>query len=255
MIYLRSFLANTLFYSTLAVGCICTSIIGLFSKKATIPVWNHFFMPLCCWYMKAIAGLSIEIRGQENMRQEGVIYASKHQSAIETYCLTSYITQATFILKKELTYIPIFGWAQHMYGMIAVDRSAGGATLKKLLKTAKGKLKEGRPIIIFPEGTRTKPGLTTEYKPGLVFLYQNTQVPVIPVALNTGMFWAKKSFKRYPGKIIIEFMEPMSMGLDKKEFMGQLQARIEAKCAELNAETIKNYPYTAQALTQKAKGK
>lgn len=231
------------------MGCVAGSIVGVFSRKATIPMWNFFWMPLCCSYLK-ICGLSIEIRGKENIRQEGVLYAAKHQSAIETYCLSSYITKATFILKKELTYIPIFGWAQAFYGMIAVDRSAGGATLKRLLKEAKERMKNGRPIIIFPEGTRTKPGLTTEYKPGLVFLYQNLNVPVVPVALNSGLFWAKNSFLRYPGKIIIEFMEPMPLGMEKKEFMKTLQDRIEEKCAELNAESAKNNPEVQKILNK-----
>lgn len=253
MIYIRSLLFNILFYTTLALGCVATSIVGVFSRNATIPMWNFFFMPLCCSYMR-ICGLKIEIRGRENIRQEGVIYASKHQSAIETYCLSSYITKATFILKKELTYIPIFGWAQYFYGMIAVDRSAGGATLKRLLKEAKNRINNGRPIIIFPEGTRTKPGLTTEYKPGLVFLYQNLNVPVVPVALNTGLFWQKNSFLRFPGTIIIEFMEPIAPGMDKKEFMTELQKRIEAKCAELNAESAKKYPEAQKILEKYKKG-
>ena len=250
MLYIRSLLFNFLFYFTLAFGCIIGTIIGLFSRKATIPFWNKFWMPLCCSFFK-ICGITIEIRGKENIRQEGVIYAPKHQSALETYCLSSYITKAVFILKKELTYVPLFGWAQHLYGMIAVDRAAGGATLKKLLKDAKDRIKKGRPIIIFPEGTRTKPGKTTEYKPGLVFLYQNLNVPVVPVALNTGLFWAKNSFLRYPGKVVIEFLEPIPTGLDKKEFMATLKQRIEAKCAELNAESAKKYPH-AQILLDKA---
>lgn len=253
MIYLRSLLFNVLFYTTLAFGCVIGSIVGVFSKKATIPMWNFFLMPICCSYLK-ICGIKIEIRGREHLKQEGVIYAAKHQSAIETYCLSSYITKATFILKKELTYIPIFGWAQHFYGMIAVDRAAGGATLKKLLKEAKDRMKNGRPIIIFPEGTRTKPGLTTQYKPGLVFLYQNLNAPVVPVALNTGLFWAKNSFLRYPGTIIIEFMEAMPLGLDKKVFMDELQQRIENKCAELNAESAKKYPHVQKILDKYKKG-
>ena len=251
MIYLRSLIFNVLFYTTLGIGCVFGSVVGLFSRKASIPLGIHFWMPLCCSYLKN-CGLKIEIRGRENIRQEGVIYAVKHQSAIETYCLSSYITKATFILKKELTYIPIFGWAQHFYGMIAVDRAAGGATLKKLLKEARDRMKQGRPIIIFPEGTRTKPGLTTEYKPGLVFLYQNLNVPVVPVALNTGLFWEKNSFLRHPGKIIIEFMEPL--GLEKKEFMKELQSRIETKCAELNAESVRNYPEAKVILEKYKKG-
>ncbi len=250
MLYIRSFIFNLCFFTTLGIGCIIGTIIGLFSRKATLPFWNKFWMPMCCSLLK-ICGISIEIRGKEYIKQEGVIYAAKHQSALETYCLSSYITRAVFILKKELTYVPLFGWAQYFYGMIAVNRSSGGAALKKLLKDAKDRMKSNRPIIIFPEGTRTKPGKTTEYKPGLVFLYQNLNVPVVPVALNTGLFWAKNSFLRYPGKVIIEFLPPMPLGLEKKEFMRELQSRIEKKCQELNAESAQQYPH-AQMLLDKA---
>lgn len=254
MIYLRSLIFNILFYTTLALGCAVTSVVGIFSGKATIPMWNKFFMPLCCSYLR-LCGLKIEIRGKENIFQHGVIYAGKHQSAIETYCLSSYITLAVFILKKELTYIPLFGWAQRFYGMIPVDRAAGGATLKKLLKEAKDRMDAGRPIIIFPEGTRTKPGLSSDYKPGLIFLYQNLNVPVVPFALNTGLFWKKNSFLRYPGKIVIEFMKPIQPGMEKRAFMTELKNEIEEKCAELNAESIKNYPAIAKNLVQNTKEK
>ena len=120
--------------------------------------------------------------------------------------------------------------------MIPVDRSAGGAAMKNLLKEAKIRLAAKRPIMIFPEGTRVKPGTVSGYKPGLLFIAQNLKVPVVPVALNTGLFWQKNSFLRHPGKVIIEFMEPMPDNLDKKDFMDELQKRIENKCAELNAE-------------------
>ena len=251
MLYIRSLIFNILFFFTLAFGCIIGTIIGLFSRKATIPFWNKIWMPLCCSFLK-ICGISIEIRGKEYIRQEGVIYAIKHQSSLETYCLSSYITKAVFILKKELTYVPLFGWAQHLYGMIAVNRAAGGATLKKLLHDAKDRIQQGRPIIIFPEGTRTKPGKTTDYKPGLVFLYQNLNVPVIPVAVNTGLFWAKNSFLRYPGKVVIEFLPPLPLNMDKKEFMAQLKEKIEDKCAQLNQESAAKYPH-AKMLLENAK--
>lgn len=251
MLYIRSLIFNILFFFTLAFGCIIGTIIGLFSRKATIPFWNKIWMPLCCSFLK-ICGISIEIRGKEYIRQEGVIYAIKHQSSLETYCLSSYITKAVFILKKELTYVPLFGWAQHLYGMIAVNRAAGGATLKKLLHDAKDRMQQGRPIIIFPEGTRTKPGKTTDYKPGLVFLYQNLNVPVIPVAVNTGLFWAKNSFLRYPGKVVIEFLPPLPLNMDKKEFMAQLKEKIEDKCAQLNQESAAKYPH-AKMLLENAK--
>lgn len=253
MNFLRSFLFNIVCYSTLTLGCVSMSLVGVFNRKITIKIWNYTFIPFVVWCLKHIAGIEIEIRGKEYMRQSGVIYAGKHESAMETYTLSNYLKTASFVLKKELTYIPIFGWAQYLYGMIAVDRSAGSAAMKTMLRCAKDRLNNNRPIVIFPEGTRRKPGDTPVYKPGVALLYQNLGIPVVPIALNTGFFWKKSSFMRYPGKVIFEFMEPIQPGLDKKAFMTELQNRIESKCAELNAETLKNYPYTASQLAQPTK--
>lgn len=242
MIYIRSFIANLFVYGTILLGCVTTSIVGIFSKKITIPIWNKFFMPLSMFFLKIFGGIKIEIRGKEFMKQEGAIYAMKHESALETYCMSTYLTKLAFVLKKELTYIPIFGWAQYFYGMIPVDRSAGGAALKKMAKAAQDRVSQGRPIIIFPEGTRKQPGSPTDYKPGVTFLYQNLKLPVIPVATNTGLFWPKNSFLRHPGTVIIEFLPPIEPGLDKKTFLETLEKNIETKCNELNQETIQKYP-------------
>lgn len=250
MLYVRSLIFNIICYSTLAFGCLVTSIIGIFNRKITIVMWNYGFIPFLLVMLKYITGIEIEIRGKQFIRQDGVLYAGKHESALETYFLSAYIKKVVFVLKKELTYVPLFGWAQHFYGMIPVDRSAGGAAMKNLLKQAKDRIAKGRPIIIFPEGTRVQPGTIKGYKPGLLFIAQNLNVPVIPVALNTGLFWQKNSFLRHKGKVIIEFMEPMPQIADKKEFMAELQNRIEKKCRELNMETIHNYPAVAHLLVK-----
>lgn len=244
MIYIRSTLANIFVYGCLLFGCVVSSLMGLFSRKSTVYFWNYFMIPVTMFFLRLFAGLKIEIRGKEFMKQEGVIYASKHESALETYCMSMFIKKAVFILKKELTYIPFFGWAQHFYGMIPVNRAAGGSAMKGMMKEAKDRMSKGRPIIIFPEGTRCKPGTTKGYKPGLLFIAEQLDAPVIPVALTTGLFWAKNSFLRYPGTAVIEFMEPMKVGADKKAFMAELEKRIEAKCAELNKEALEKYPYT-----------
>ncbi len=250
MLFIRSALFNVLGYGILALGCCITSIVGLFSRKATIKIWNYILLPSFAFCLKYVARIDIEIRGREYIQQSGALYASKHESALETYTLSAHVKTLAFILKKELTYVPIFGWAQYFYGMIAVDRSAGGAAMKKMLKDAKDRVSKGRSVVIFPEGTRVQPGAKSAYKPGLLFLVQNLKVPVIPVALNTGLFWRKSSFLRYPGKVIIEFMEPMPDGLGKDEFMALLEKRIEDKCKELNEETVRNYPHVAKNLAK-----
>lgn len=255
MIFVRSLIFNFFCYGLILAGTIFSIVLMPFPKKIYIHFWNDIMQPLNRYLLKLICGLDIEIRGQENIRQSGVIYACKHQSAMETYYLTTVIKSGVFILKRELHFIPFFGWASHVYGMIPINRAAGSAAMKKMLTEAKKRVAKGRPIIIFPEGTRTKPETTTQYKPGVAFLYQNLNLPVVPVALNTGLFWEKASFLRHPGKVIIEFLPPVEPGLDKKEFMDVLKQKIENKCEELNQEAFKNYPYTVDLLKKYKKAK
>ncbi len=248
MLFIRSLIFNIFGYGIIAAGCIANSILGIFSRTATIFTWNYIFLPTFSFALRYLAGIKIEIRGQQYINQDNGIYAGKHESAVETYILTNYLKKATFVMKKELTYIPIFGWAQAFYGMIPINRSAGSAAMKDMLRHAKKMTSINRPIIIFPEGTRRKPGQDPAYKPGVALLYQHLNLPVTPIASNTGFFWAKNSFMRYPGTIIFEFLPPIAPGLNKQEFMEKLQNSIENKCNELNIETIKNYPYVEKML-------
>ena len=254
MIYIRSLIFNIICYSTILLGSMLTCVVGLFSQKAEINIWNNVLLPFLRGCLYVICGMKIEVRGRENITKHGDMYACKHQSAMETYFLTSYVKNGTFIFKKELSRIPFFGWAIHLYGSVPVDRSGGSAAMKKMLADTKALMEKDRSIIIFPEGTRTKPGSTVFYKPGIAFLYQNIQTEVVPVALNTGMFWRKNSFLRHPGKVIIEFMPPLPHGMEKREFINTLQDTIEKKCAELNLETVKHYPET-RIMLEKPQGK
>lgn len=251
MLFIRSLIFNIVCYGTIAVGCIVNSILGLFWRKATIKTWNYIFLPTVILALRYIAGIKIEVRGSQYINQTQGIYAGKHQSAVETYTLTCILKQASMVMKKELAYIPIFGWAQAFYGLIPIDRSAGSAAMKNMLRQAQNKVADNRPIIIFPEGTRRAPGQPPAYKPGVALLYQHLKLPVTPIASNTGFFWAKNSFLRHPGTIIYEFLPPIEPGLNKHDFMEKLQSAIEQKCDELNTETIKNHPELAKMLYQK----
>ena len=245
MIYIRSLLANIFFYTILGLGCILGPIVAIFPKKYTLIWWDKVTMPLCLFFLKIFAGLKVEFRGLDKIVDKPVLYVSKHESALETYAFTQSVPTTAFVLKKELTYIPFFGWSQHFYGMIPVDRKGGSTAMKNMLKEVKKRFEVNRPVIIFPEGTRCKPGTTKGYKPGFLFVAENLEVEVIPVALNTGLFWAKSSFLRYPGTTVIEFLEPMKVtkGMDKKQFMAELEKRIEDKCRELNEEAAQKYPW------------
>ena len=249
MFFIRSWLGTIWIYFWIGFGVVATCVFGWFvPQKWVVFFWNRLLLRIALWGLRVFGGIEIEVRGRQYIDQERAVYASKHESALETYAMTTIITRGVMILKKELTYIPFFGWAQWLYGLIPVDRGAGARAMKKMLAAAKKRVEEKRPIIIFPEGHRMKPGTTQKYKPGFLFMAQNLKLPAIPVALNTGMFWPRSSTRHFPGKVIVEFMEPMMPGDDKNAFIEELQAKIEAKCAELNAETVKNYPYTAANL-------
>lgn len=233
-LFLRSFVANLYFYPAMALGFIISIPVGLCSQRAMVVLWDKYLHPVIWGSMLKLCGITIEVRGKEFIR-EGVIFASKHESAFETYAYTDIIPNCVFVLKKELTYIPLFGWGQALYGMIPVDRGAGAKAMKGMLDAAKDRVKKGRAIIIFPEGTRCKHLQVKGYKSGLVFLADGLDMPIVPVALNSDLYWSKGAFLRRSGKVVFEFMEPMRVSdyANKKEFMAELQNRIESKCAEL----------------------
>lgn len=249
MIYIRSFLSNLFFFVTLGLGCVFQLPVAIFPQKVTIFYWDRVVMPLCLFWVRIFGGIKLEVRGTENIKDKNVIYACKHESALETYAFTHFAPTTTYILKKELIYIPLFGWSQYFYGMIPVNRKGGASAMKHMLSEVKKKTIGGRPLVIFPEGTRCRPGTTKGYKSGVLFLAENLHLPVVPVAVNTGLFWAKNSFLRYPGTAVFEFLPAISPeGKTKEEFMNELQNAIENKCKELNKEAVEKYPYVAKIL-------
>ena len=251
MIYIRSFFSNFFFFGTLLVGCIIQLPVAMLPQKCTIYYWDKIIMPIALFWPSLFAGLKMEVRGKENIKSHNVIYACKHESALETYAFTHFAPTTTYILKKELIFMPFFGWAQYFYGMIPVNRKGGASAMKHMLAEVRKKTDKGRPVVIFPEGTRCSPGTTKGYKSGIMFLAENLHLPVVPVAINTGFFWAKNSFLRYPGIAIFEFLPPISAeGKTKEEFMNELESVIEGKCAELNKETVERFPYVEKMLVK-----
>lgn len=251
MLYIRSLLCNFLFFATLGIGCIIQLPVALFPQKVTIFYWDKVIMPIALFWVHSIGGIKFAFRGRENVRSSNVIYACKHESALETYSFTQFAPTTTYILKKELIFMPFFGWAQYFYGMIPVNRKGGASAMKHMLSEVKKRTDKGRPVVIFPEGTRCQPGTTKGYKSGVMFLAENLDLPVVPVAVNTGLFWAKNSFLRYPGTAVFEFLPPISAkGKTKEAFMSELENAIESKCKELNAEAVKKYPYVKKFLAK-----
>ena len=199
-------------------------------------LWTTGIVVLARWVM----GIRYEVRGLEHLPKGPVILAVKHQSAWDTFFFDSVLPDAVYVLKQELLRIPFVGWHMRKTEMIGVDRSAGIKSMHVMVQKARETIAAGRQIVIFPEGTRTAPGAAPRYMPGLAMLAASVDAPVIPVALNSGLFWSRNAYLKTPGKIIVEFLPPMPQGLDRRAFLNELQSRIEMATRKLEAEGRKN---------------
>ncbi len=179
--------------------------------------------------LRVICNIKYEVKGVENIPNKPFIVASKHQSAWDTAIFLKILHNPAYILKKELLNVPFFGFHLRSMAMVPIDRSGGSSALKDMIKHIKNRLKKGRSIIIFPEGTRTSPGDPPKYHPGVAFIYMDKEitVPVIPVALNSGEYWGKHSFIKKPGTIVLEYLPQIKKGLNRKEFLKTLEVTIE----------------------------
>jgi 1-acyl-sn-glycerol-3-phosphate acyltransferase len=232
---LRSVLFNVLFYLNLAallLAALPTLVLPRGAILSIVRLWariNH-------WLLASVCGLSFELRGLDRIPPGPLLVAAKHQSAWETFALFPLFVDPAFIVKRELMWLPFFGWYAWKAGMIPVDRGARSQALAAIAARAKIELARNRQIVIFPEGTRRPPGAPPSYKYGIVHLYTESGVPCLPIALNSGLFWSRRSFRRYPGTIVAEFLDPIAPGLDKQVFAERLQQTIETATARLVAE-------------------
>jgi len=187
------------------------------------------------WLLRVVVGMRHRVLGADKLPAGPAIIAAKHQSAWETIAFNALLRDPAIVLKSELLRIPLWGWLVWRTGHVRVDRRAGAKALKRMAADARVALAQGRSIVIFPQGTRTPPGQARPYLPGVAGLYQALAVPVVPVALNSGLFWGRRSFLKLPGTITVEFLEPIAPGLDRKQFLRQLEQRIETATRRLEA--------------------
>ena len=235
LLIIRSVLFNVLFYlNTLALMCVAlpTLVLPRRALLAVVRIWARSNN----WLLRTICGITIELRGQERLPPGPLLVASKHQSAWETFGLVPLLADPAFILKRELMWLPLFGWLARKAQMIPVDRGARSQALAAIGLSAKIELARDRQIVIFPEGTRRPPGAPPSYKYGVVHLYAESGVACLPIALNSGLFWPRRSIRRYPGTIVAEFLDPIPPGLDKQVFSERLQQVIETATARLIEE-------------------
>jgi 1-acyl-sn-glycerol-3-phosphate acyltransferase len=234
MIVIRSLAFNIAFY-TFFFFCAVLGVPFLIAPKGALAV-ARFWSRTNIWLLKMIGGIDLEVRGRHNIPADGCIIAAKHQSFLDTFGMVPYVGDFAFILKRELNWLPLFGWYTSRAGMIGVNRGARSKALKEMTVDAKKAVANGRQIIIYPEGTRRPPGAPPVYKYGPVHLYSELDTPCIPVAVNTGVFWPRRSFLRYPGTAVVEFLDPIPPGLDGEAFKEKLERVIETATAKLIAE-------------------
>ena len=226
MAAIRSALFVTWMYGLMAVmGLVCSP--ALLGPRSWSKACFRAYLALVFGGLKVLCGIDYEVRGLEHKPAGGALVASKHQSMFETLAFWKILGDPAIILKKELTYLPFFGWYAMKLKNIKVDRAAAAKALRDMLKQARQRAQQGRQVVIFPQGTRLNPGEAESYKPGVAGLYAAMKAPCTPVALNSGLYWPAHGFVRRPGRIIIEFLPAIEPGLPRDEFMARLEQRIE----------------------------
>ncbi len=235
MTALRSLIFNIIFYLNLTVFLLLGSVFFAAPRKWAIRALQAWAQA-SLWWLRVICGTGIEVRGLQNIPAGAILVAGKHQSFWETFAILPYLDDPCMVLKKELTWIPFFGWFIFKFRMIAVERSAGSVALRKLMARGVAELARGRQIVIMPEGTRRTPDAPPDYKPGAAALYATLGCPCLPFALNSGLYWPRRKFWRYPGTIILEFLPVIPAGLPRRAFQERLQNDIETATTRLVAE-------------------
>ncbi len=239
MIWLRALAFNLVgFCWTISVGTLALPLLLLPSRavRGFGRLWSRGSVQL----LRHIVGLEHVVRGLDLVPQGGCIIAMKHQSAWDAVILPTVLDDPAIIVKRELVLLPIYGWYMWRSGLaIAIDRRAGATALRHMVAASRSAAAAGRPIVIFPQGTRVAPGAHLPYQSGVAALYQALALPVVPAAVNSGLFWGRRSFLKRPGRIVLEFLEPIPAGWPRQRLMAELERRIEAATAALEAEAGK----------------
>lgn len=229
MIYLRS----TIFFIFLVIWTILVGVLGIMTfitlNKKKVAITVYFWSIGAIYALRLICNTTFKVHGENNIPKENAIYACKHQSAWETIFFLYYFKNAVYVLKKELSYIPIYGWYLPAIGMISVDRKGGARVLKQTIAGVRCTIANSRNVIIFPEGTRVAPNESIDLKPGVAAIHSFLpDIPIVPVSLDSGLYWIRKTFLIKPGCINIYFKKPIVTKLKKEELLKKLKDDINS---------------------------
>jgi 1-acyl-sn-glycerol-3-phosphate acyltransferase len=235
MLLLRSILFNIAFYVTTVAFVVLGSPL-LLGPRSWAMAGLRVHALVCIWLMRVIVGTKLEVRGRERLPAAPMLVAAKHQSSWDTFGMIPIFRDPAIVLKAELRLIPFYGWFCMKFEHLIVARERGPAALRQLVRDAKQRAAQGREVFVFPEATRRPISAPPDYKPGVVALYEGLQLPCVPVAVNSGLFWARRKFLRYPGTLVVEILEPIPPGLPRSEFRTRLESAIEEATARIVAE-------------------
>ncbi|MBN9252865.1 MAG: 1-acyl-sn-glycerol-3-phosphate acyltransferase [Mesorhizobium sp. 61-13] len=237
MLYIRSLAFNFVFYVSLIVQMIFWAPFYFLSSRRLAWFVPKFWSRSSLWLYEKMALTKSEISGQENLPEGSFILAPKHQSFWDAIAFFPFLKDPLYILKRELTWIPFFGWYVLKMRMIPVHRGSRSRALKAVVAATKAEMaRNPRQLIIYPEGTRRAPGDEPNYKWGIVELYSELGIPVVPVAHMAGLYWPRRKFLRFPGTVKARFLKPIPAGLGKEEFMQRLISETEAACDQILIE-------------------
>ncbi len=242
MTLFRSFLFNVYFHLLFAAMALAGLPLLALPWRWTMR-YGRIWVQAVLFGLKVICDLDYRVRDRDTLPSGPCLIACKHQSAWETMVMTALLLgQPSCVLKQELLSLPLFGWYMRHTRQISIDRRGGARALKQMVGMAKEAVADDRSILIFPEGTRTAPGQQVDYHVGVAALYKALDLPVVPVALNSGLFWGRQSFSKRRGVITVQFLKRIPQGLPREEFMTTLRDRIETASDNLAAEALVESP-------------
>lgn len=241
MLFVRSLISNTLIYPLPFVLVTASLPVWIWRRRWALGLtrlWGRATLAI----LRHVNGMEMELRGQKHLPRRPALIACKHQSSWETVVLFVLIPNAVMIVRQTFFYFTPLGWLCWRGGMLSLNRVGGAKALRQLLRASSAKIAQGRSVCIFPEGTRRPPGAPPLYHSGVAGLYRHLNVPCVPVALNSGLFWPRRRFLRYAGRVVMEFLPPIAPGLARPQFMHLLQTRLEAASNRLLAEARRARP-------------
>lgn len=242
MILLRSALFNLYFFGLTFVLAVGGIYIRLFAPERTLD-YAKFWVRLVLVGLRRLCGITVVLTGRHNLPGAGpALIASQHQSAFDTLIWMILLPRPAYVLKKELQRVPLFGPLTRLGGMIAIDRRAGPAALRGLLRETARAVADNRQIVIFPEGTRGRPGERRPLQPGIAAMAAQTGLPVVPVVTDSGLRWARQAFRKRSGPIHIAVLPPIPPGLERDELMRRLERAFRDGEAELECQPSRGVP-------------